>query len=183
MSINIKNKEDKVYIVLGTPHSATSYISKLLNDAGVKMHPDSKEFYEDSDFVKLNQKIFKNKNNYDFSDKIKSLIKKRASKMWGWKDPKTAFTLDKYLPHLEGDVFLICCFRKPKKVLESWIRSRKTSEGRELLDKYNNALLAAAFKAGSIEFRHFLLKTFNMAKYLQTFFVEIFCPGKSIYLH
>ena len=67
-------------------------------------------------------------------------------KMWGWKDPKTAFVLEKYLPHLKGDVYLICCFRKPKKVLESWQKSKKTSGGKELLDKYNNALLEAIKK-------------------------------------
>jgi len=139
MSIKIRSKEPKTYIVMGAPHSATSFISKILHENGVDMNPSDEKYYEDNQFAYFN--LCMEKKNKEWPGHMKKLIRKRQKKFWGWKDPKTAFTLDKYLPHLKNDVYLICCFRKPSRVLRSWRRSRKAKEGRGLLDKYNNALL------------------------------------------
>jgi len=137
MTIKIKNQEEKTYIVMGSPNSATSFISKCLNNNGVKMGNMYKDFYEDYDFSNLNKLIIRNGNIY--KDKIQELIKRKKSKFWGWKDPRTAFTIEEYLPHLDNDVYLICCFRKPAKILKSW----KGRYSKELIDSYNRAIIKA----------------------------------------
>lgn len=137
MSIKIDDKEPKTYIVLGAPHSATSLLAKGLHEAGIEMHPE-KYRYEDIDFVKMNFKILSG--DYKESE-IEELINSKKGKLWGWKDPRTSLTLDKYLPYLTGDVYLFCCFRAPKKLLANWKKTKHTSGGRKLLNRFNNSLL------------------------------------------
>ena len=76
-------------------------------------------------------------------DRIKKKIKKYKSKSWGFKDPRTCLTLKRYLPHLDGDTYLICCFRKPDKVMARWKRDGLKSGSKELVDKFNKALISA----------------------------------------
>jgi hypothetical protein len=168
MSIQIRNKEDKVYVVLGVPKSATSFISKMLEENGVEMHNDKRENYlpqyEDTRFIRLNDKILRSagtkEENFglkrpapeekvlktNFNEEIKRLIRKRKSKSWGWKDPRTSLTMKKFLPYLEGDVYLICCFRKPAKITKSTQRwNIYDSKGltKEKIDVYNRSIISA----------------------------------------
>lgn len=138
MSIKIRDKSPKTYIVLGAPHSATSFVAKLLHESGIEMHPMNENF-EDLEFNYLNRRILKQGKKH--LDKAKELIERKKSKSWGWKAPLTSKTLDSYLPFIKGDVYLICCFRKPERVIKSWIRSKHTSGRKPTLDKYNRALL------------------------------------------
>lgn len=170
MSIKIRNKEDKTYVVLGAPKSATSFISKMLEENGVEMHNDKRrgrlEYYEDSEFIDLNVKILRSTGRSEkryglkrppkeklvletnFNEEIQSLIKKRKSSRWGWKDPRTALTIKKFLPYLDGDTYLICCFRKPNKITEStrlWNIAGAKGKGlsKEKIDKYNKSIISA----------------------------------------
>ena len=148
---------------MGAPGSGTSFISKLLEGAGVEMgnvKGNNKErFYENTEFVDLNTAILKaagGDNTYppseeeimktDFNKEIKALIKKYKSKFWGWKDPKTSLTIKKYLPYLEDDVYFICMFRKPKHILSKyrWYRRNKSDQHtRKFVSTFNRALLSA----------------------------------------
>ncbi len=154
MSIIINNKETKTYIVLGAPHSATSFMAKCLQKCGInmgkRMHPD---LYQDKDFVGINQKILGKTSGYwhtppsdeeikkiDVSDSIKKVIKKKKSKFWGFKDPRTVLTIDHYLPHLEdNDTYLICIFRKPKRVLKSYKHDKRITE--DIIKIYNKKII------------------------------------------
>ena len=139
MAFKIDNKKlPKIYIVLGAPHSATSLIAKGLHDNGIDMNPLNENF-EDLEFERVNQKILRKKK---YKQGLEKLIKERDKKhLWGWKEPKTSLTLDKYLPYLKNDVYLFCCFRKPSILLKNWKETKHTSGGRKLLDKFNKKLL------------------------------------------
>ncbi len=153
MGIKITNKEDKTYVILGAPHSATSFIAQSLSKNGVKMHHSSTKNYEDWDFVKLNKRIIRKVGGHDLAlptekeimsvnaggNRIIKVIKSKKGKKWGFKDPRTSLTIKKYLPHLDGDVYLICCFRKPEKILQG--RDERTNK--KFIDHYNKAIISA----------------------------------------
>lgn len=130
----------RVYIVLGTGRSATSYITQCIHDSGSNMYQDVNKHAEDWDFKKLNQRILKaaGGNAYNpptqdsihavedqFKAEIGRLIASRREKysQWGWKDPRTVFTLDLYKPHLKNDdVYYIYSLRDFEKVKQSFER-------------------------------------------------------------
>ena len=156
------DRSNKVYIVMGAPGSATSFISKALEEQGVKMgntKGDRLRFYENKEFGDLNTEILEKAGGsstepplekeilkVDVDNKIKKLIKKYKDRFWGWKDPKNSLTVKKYLPYLEDDVYLICCFRKPKHILNeyNWFRKRRSDEeNMKLVNAYNKAIISA----------------------------------------
>jgi len=152
MGIKITNKEDKTYVVLGVPHSATSFIAQSLSKNGVNMHHTSLKNYEDWDFVKINKRIlrkFGDKNlalpteeeimSVNVEDKIKKTVEKKKGKRWGFKDPRASLTIKKYFPYLDGDVYLICCFRKSEKIMQG--RDERTNK--KFIDHYNKAIISA----------------------------------------
>ena len=162
MSIRITDKSDKTYIVLGAPGSATSFMSKVLERSGVEMGNTKGErwrFYENQEFEKANKKIIREAGGsvvnppseedilaVDADGLIKGLIKKFKRKYWGWKDPLNSLTIKKYLPHLEGDVYLICMFRRPKNIVNKykWFRKRRTDEeNKSLIVEYNKSIISA----------------------------------------
>lgn len=156
---DIHDQSDKVYIILGTHKSGTSFLSKALKDQGVTMTQlDDTSFrrhYEDEEFLNLNKEILKQAGGYwkeppskeaikkvDVSEKIKKLINKFRTKFWGWKDPRNILTVEKYLPYLkEDDVYLVCVFRKPKKVQESLTRVKGENDWKPLINEYNSRLI------------------------------------------
>lgn len=152
MGIKINNKEDKTYIVLGVPHSATSFIAQSLSKNGVDMHHSDLKNYEDWDFVKTNKRILRKIGGHDLAlpteeeimninvgDRIKKIVEKKKGKRWGFKDPRSSLTIKKYFPYLDGDVYLICCFRKPEKIMQN--RDERT--GKKFIDHYNKAIISA----------------------------------------
>lgn len=155
MGFKINNKEDKTYIVMGTPYSATSFISKALEDQGVDMGNNMNGLYQNHDFWSVNQRLLKAAGGswVDIPDESKILekvrpsrmkqkIKKYKSKLWGFKDPRTSLTAKAYFPYLDGDVYLICCFRKPDKVVESESNKSDKNFGREVVDEYNRRIIS-----------------------------------------
>jgi len=159
------NKEGKVFLVLGMHRSATSFIARALHKMGVKMYDQeisatkgNKEGHaEDVDFVRLNEKMLADMgaswSNPPTEDVVHNWTKKEAhelvkakaegQKMWGWKDPRTSLLLPVYQEALEGDVYLIACFRKPQKVAES-LHARDgmpLDKAKRLAEDYNYQLI------------------------------------------
>jgi hypothetical protein len=155
MSIRINNKEKKAYVILGAPHSATSFISKSLEASGVNMGSDTDGLFQNKSFVMLNSYILSKAGGTwhsppsedeiiktNCSWKIRKFVEESESDFWGFKDPRTSLTIKNYLPYLGGDTYLICCFRRPKKVLESYaIEDKRVTIG--LIDKYNKSIISA----------------------------------------
>ena len=161
MGIKMNSKDNKVYIVLGAPHSATSFISRILGLGGVNMGKfgmvsGRPYYYEDKGFRGVNKKILEEAGgtlqdppseedilNVDLEKDIKRLLSRERGKFWGWKDPRTNLTVEKFLPHLDDDVYLICCFRRPGRLVGSY--KGKSGFGKkfskDILDRYNKAIL------------------------------------------
>ena len=161
MSIHIRNKEPKTYIVLGAPHSGTSFVAKMLEDGGVDMGVDMRSFYQDTGFVGINRRILRQAGGdpydppteeeilaVDQSSYLRRLIdrRKKGKKFWGWKDPSTSLTAQHYFPHLEGDPYLICIFRKPQTIVKSYKNKEKGRITRKLIDRYNKSIISAIKK-------------------------------------
>jgi len=150
----MRDHSNKTYIVLGMHRSGTSFVTQALQDAGAEMN-GRPPYHENQDFLALNNKILTQsganwanipeniKVNPDTAQKIKTLIAKYGKKFWGWKDPRTSLTLPAYLPYLKDDVYLIACFRKPKRVGKSLeVRGdMSAAAGEALANKYNEKLL------------------------------------------
>jgi len=135
MTIHIRKQDPKTYVVLGMHQGGTSFISKALFNQGVDMGITEEGVYEDINFVNINDKILHvaggNWSSPPPVEKIKGVAKtfddkiKRAFKdkdFWGFKDPRTGCMADIYLPYLKDDAYLVCIFRKPRKVAESIAR-------------------------------------------------------------
>ena len=131
----------KTIVVLGMHRSATSLIAKGLaneiNMGSVMLEPqeDNPEgFYENKYFVALNSALFANAGgswdnppsikdlkeaNTGMNDTIRAVVKQEQRQpIWGWKDPRTALTIDLYLPYLNNPHF-VCVYRNPREVAKS----------------------------------------------------------------
>lgn len=132
---------NKTFIIFGMGRSGTSLIAQALHKYGVHMgdrllgagRGNPLGHYEDMDFLDLNNKILRatggspewlpskeDVDNFkDLDSEAESLVKSKDNKqLWGWKDPRTTATIDKYIQHLE-DPILICSFRNPEMVAKS----------------------------------------------------------------
>ncbi|MDD5109696.1 MAG: sulfotransferase [Patescibacteria group bacterium] len=129
----------KTVVVLGMHRSGTSLVAGILSrmevDMGKKLLPKDRfnlrGYYEDTEFLRLNQKILKHCNgDWDnppqpetiractaFTSEIQSLIQNRHGR-WGWKDPRTALTLELFLPYL-ADLQVVVCWRNPYDIAKS----------------------------------------------------------------
>ena len=156
----------KTFILLGMHRSATSLVSKgLANEIHMGenlMEPASDNpqgFFENLVFVNLNDKILKAaggswhipptkegilKVRSSFEDEIKDTIAKESKEheLWGWKDPRTALTIDLYYPYLINP-HLICIFREPLEVAKSLKKRNRFSieKGINLANIYNTRII------------------------------------------
>ena len=147
---------NKTFIVLGCHRSATSLVAKALHEAGVHMGeellsnlPDNPEgHFEDMDFLKKNVEILGG-DNWDQPDTplqdadTSQLLKQKDNKpLWGWKDPRTCLTIDKYYDHLD-DPIILASFRKPDMVGKSLARrgDMTEEEGIALAKAYNKKII------------------------------------------
>lgn len=145
--------------------SATSLIAQALHKYGVHMGDNlfmkgagnPLGHYEDRDFMELNKKILRKcggsaanlpseeliKACSEFDDDAKEMVESKDDKsLWGWKDPRTVATIEKYVDHLE-DPILICPFRNPEMVAKSLHERDGISieEGLEMAKEYNRRVL------------------------------------------
>jgi len=162
----ITDNSQKIYVILGMHRSGTTFLAKALHDQGVDMGisketaKDIKCFFESKTVGRVNNEIIHEAGGYwdnppsdramaksakGLSAKVKKLMKP-TSKFWGFKDPRSVLTfqeLNKFFKK-EDDVYLYCCFRKPKKVVASVMRRNRTfkkKETRELVNLYNRKII------------------------------------------
>jgi glycosyltransferase involved in cell wall biosynthesis len=158
----------KTMVVLGMHRSATSLVAKSLNheifmgDNLLKHEAidNPQGHYEDKDFIKLNDEILQAAGGSWFQpppkekilgveqrlkDQAQILIALKINKalqedysFWGWKDPRTTFTLPIYLPHLPQPHFTFVA-RHPTEVAQSLVKRNKMSlaKAQELTRQYN----------------------------------------------
>lgn len=117
---------NKVYIILGSVRSGTSFLAEALERMGVDMGQYNNKRYninkENQELVKLNKKILREAGGDEFDipkpkeigevipkfeDEIKEFVEKYHKPFWGFKDPRCALTIEHFLPHISGDVYLI----------------------------------------------------------------------------
>lgn len=147
---------NKTFIVLGMHRSATSLIAKALHSIGVNMgdrllppaNDNPEGFFEDIEFLQTNIQLlggdrWANPPEGLQDIDVEKLIKRKdVAPLWGWKDPRTVLTIEKYYDLLE-DPILVCVFRKPEHVGASLERRGNMSkeQGVKLADEYNQRLL------------------------------------------
>ena len=163
MGITIHDKAPKVYMVTGCHNSATSLLAMALARCGIDIGRDLLPgVYEDWDFVSLNDSILLEAGGswhdppsetaimgIKANNRIDKLLTEREDVGFlAFKDPRLCLTGRHYLDHIDDrDSYLICCFRKPKRVVQSLLR---TFEGqgnaeedftRAFVDRYNQGLI------------------------------------------
>lgn len=162
MSIEIRDKTNKVYMVVGCHGSATSLIARGLRKCGVMMgHWLVEKVYEPAMVRKLNDRILSEVGgswyeppteeaimNVELDERIQDTLRQyEGEKMWGFKDPRLSLTGRLFFPHLDGDAYLFCCFRKPDRTLKSlrrrwhgmpWIEH--INKG--FVDRYNRGVIS-----------------------------------------
>lgn len=155
---------NKTFVILGCHRSASSLVAKALHEAGVHMGdallsglPDNPEgHFEDMDFLKMNVDLLGG-NVWDDVDRplrdldTGDLVRRKDTRpLWGWKDPRTVLTIDRYYDHLE-DPIIVALFRKPERVAKSMAKRGDIGEEEALA-------LAKAYNRKIIDFlsRHFL---------------------------
>jgi len=113
----------------------------VLQKLGINMGEDLKEkrppnplgYYENVEFIDLNNKILKEaggdwrnppaeekilKQQEKFEDDIKKLIKRHKDESWGWKDPRNSLTIKLYTPYIDNPYFIVC-HRKEQAIARS----------------------------------------------------------------
>jgi hypothetical protein len=121
----------KTIVILGMHRSGTSMVAGILQQLGVDIGGDLLEAYisnpfghfENKQFYEINKRILATcggdwlspppleiilQQNNLYSKEIMDVINRNKSELWGWKDPRTAFTIDLFLPYLENPYFIVC---------------------------------------------------------------------------
>jgi hypothetical protein len=137
----VEQQEIKTVVILGMHRSGTSMVTGILSKLGVDvgkrlLYPNAANplgYFEDVDFFELNKQILRAAGGSwkappdikdilaqrdEFSRPIRNLIKRKESKLWGWKDPRTSLTIELYLPFLTNAHFIVC-HRDSKEVARS----------------------------------------------------------------
>jgi len=155
----VTDTSPKTFVILGSKRGGTSFLAQCLGTNGVHIESCGNGHNEDLAFVDFNDKILKEAggdwNNLPDDDKIAEAIDnhkaellellKKGRKMWGWKDPRQGATIKHFLPYSKDDVYLVCIFRKPKKVAESMQRvwGRSLEKGERIAKDYYKRIVAA----------------------------------------
>jgi hypothetical protein len=167
--------ESKCFIVLGMHRSATSLMAKSLHQGGVYMgnklipadRGNPKGYFENIEIVRLNDAILSAAGGSwikppshedimatDFSEQIQEMLEKYRRPLWGWKDPRSLLTIEKYLPYIKNPHF-VCCFRPPDSVAKSlYTREGERlpyKKGLALAKEYNKRLLTFLHSYGGGE--------------------------------
>ena len=132
---------NKTFVILGCHRSASSLVAKALHEAGVHMGdemlsglPDNPEgHFEDIDFLKMNVELLNGNVWNDMDRELQDvdtgelIAAKNTRPLWGWKDPRTVLTIDRYYEHLD-DPIIVGLFRKPELVAKSMAKRGDISE-------------------------------------------------------
>lgn len=152
-------------VVLGMHRSGTSLLSKILHELGIDMGVErivkSKSnvfgYYEDMDFLILNQKILESANgswntifkpgqleliSENYKEDIKTLIDQKNEKgIWGFKEPRTSLLINTYHKFFDNPKY-IYIMRDKKEVCLSLNKRDQLSidEAEKLYDYYNKEI-------------------------------------------
>ena len=146
----IVDKANKIYLVVGCHGSATSLVIRALKRCGISVgNYVIQDVSEDSGFKALNNRILREAGGtwydppteeailaVDVEEDIKALLGRYDRDKWAVKDPRASLTGKHYLPHLEGDAYLFCCFRKPERLIASLKRRTTVSHDAAFAEKY-----------------------------------------------
>lgn len=150
MSISITDKDPKTYIILGCHHSGTSFLAKALHDQGIAMGTEPSAHYENLDALKVNGylmggDVFNPPEYEEIMSKddgpVLDFIEKYKAEKWGFKDPRTSLTADKWLANIDGDCYIVAIFRKPERTVKSLAKMYKRDDLREIVDYYNEQII------------------------------------------
>lgn len=156
----VTDTTDKTYIVIGAKRSGTSFLTKALGEQGIDFDICGNGHNEDLEFVRFNQKILteaggdwnnlpddsKIKKVFDkYRNELRNLLRRKKKRSWGWKDPRQGATIKHFLPYLEDDVYLVCIFRRPERVADSYTRiwNSRREEALETTREYNKRIIEA----------------------------------------
>lgn len=123
-----RNNPNHTFIVTGVGRTGTSTVARLLHEHyRVPMGCDvtRNNFYEDMDFVRLNEKVILGHISYFyFLAELEELVKARDKEylQWGLKDPKTSYLLGTYLSIIKEPT-IIRCNRDKNLVIDSLIEN------------------------------------------------------------
>jgi len=136
----------KTVVILGNARSGTSMTAGILNHLGVAIshvhQPNSqnpKGAFESMAFNTITSKMHQELNQgkpkkyilATYGDKIKELVEKHQSELWGWKSAATHWTLDLFLPYLQNP-HLVIVTRNIMHNAESWKVHMKTNYGQNV---------------------------------------------------
>lgn len=160
----------KTIVVLGMHRSATSLVARTLNSevhmgehllTGLTDNP--KGHYENIDILNINDKILIGaegswyapptlekilesgkefeKEMIDIISRETQLAKEWGFESWGFKDPRTALTIECWLPFLENPQFVVC-YRSPMDIAKSLEKRNgfDINYSLKLVDEYNNRI-------------------------------------------
>ena len=158
----VADESPKTHVILGCKRAGTSFVAEALGRAGIAFETCGNGHNEDAAFCDLNDAILADAggdwNELPADDRVASavaarereyraLIAERAgrARRWGWKDPRQGAIIQHVLPWLDGDVYLVCVFRRPRRVAESMHRTWGTphAEGRRVYNDYCRRILNA----------------------------------------
>lgn len=145
---------EKQIIVLGMHRSGTSMLARILSEIGVNMGNDllgatssnPMGHYEDVEFFEINNSIFEFlKSNWScpprieeirslpesFDVTIKNAVGSRGD-LWGFKEPKTCFTIHKISNFLDNPYYIICS--RSKNEITNSLRLRNNFSTQKSLD-------------------------------------------------
>lgn len=132
--------KSKCIIILGMHRSGSSLVARIFHEWGVNLGDDLMKgdganpegFYEDWDFVHLNNTLLSGVDADWSNPKIVNcvneeageLINRKKRTLWGIKDNRFAFTIFAY-PFIDKnvDVMLVVCKRKKEAVVQSLFRT------------------------------------------------------------
>lgn len=137
-------KENKIVVVLGMHRSGTSYVAAVLHHLGVSMGEqlldadwsNQNGHFEDLDILQINKAILIESNIETYTssinavsvsdslqDKATAIIEQKKSRhqYWGWKDPRTALTIDFWAP-LIGSFIPVIVYRHYQTVVRSLLK-------------------------------------------------------------
>lgn len=157
-----KYDHDKIYIVLGSGRSGTSFVSESLERSGVSMGQfENKRYHKNKEnqaLLALNKKILRAAGGDefdipsrkkikavigDYEGEIKEFVKKHRRPFWGFKDPRLALTLEFILPYIEGDIYLIYTERDTEESAKSLAKHEglELDKARKVIEKYKLRIL------------------------------------------
>src|SRR3990167_3781165 len=130
--------KNKCIIIMGMHKGGTSLTASIVDALGVDLgreyyiHADGinqRGYFENYDITKMNDYILESidadwMNPAEVNNPDMVNIERYKKEIWGWKDPRTTFTLESYLPHLkEYDIKLIFVKRNKESNVLSLLRT------------------------------------------------------------